>query len=150
MRTDYALRALGTLVEHYRQGPVSIREIASRNDIPKRFLEHILLDLKGRGWVVSSPGKLGGYLLAKSPEQITMGEVVRFFEGAIAPLDCVSASRRRHCSREMVCRFRLLLLNIRNHAARLMDQSTLATVFRGATAAHPEVLLQEFTGGAGI
>ena len=77
MRTDYALRALFTLVEHYGGRPIPIVELARRNDIPKRFLEHIMLDLKERGWVDSMAGKRGGYRLAKNPGRITMGEVVR-------------------------------------------------------------------------
>jgi len=71
-KTDYALRALFTLVEHYNRGPIPIRELARRNDVPKRFLEHIMLDLKAKGWVSSVPGLRGGYVLAKKPGQITM------------------------------------------------------------------------------
>ncbi|HET9524240.1 MAG TPA: Rrf2 family transcriptional regulator, partial [Terrimicrobiaceae bacterium] len=67
MRTDYALRALFTLVEHYGGRPIPIIELARRNDIPKRFLEHIMLDLKERGWVDSLAGKRGGYRLSRSP-----------------------------------------------------------------------------------
>jgi len=60
MRTDYALRALFTLVEHYGGQPIPIAELARRNDVPKRFLEHIMLDLKERSWVTSTAGKRGG------------------------------------------------------------------------------------------
>ena len=70
MRTDYALRALFTLVEHHGGSPIPIGELARRNDVPKRFLEHIMLDLKAKGWVESLPGKRGGYLLKKKPEKI--------------------------------------------------------------------------------
>src|SRR5512143_3578279 len=86
MKTDYALRALFTLVEHYGRGPIPIRELARRNEIPKRFLEQILLDLKSQGWVNSQPGKQGGYVLAKEPERITMGQIVRHFDGILAPI----------------------------------------------------------------
>ncbi|MGB8466234.1 MAG: Rrf2 family transcriptional regulator, partial [Terrimicrobiaceae bacterium] len=98
MRTDYALRALFTLVEHWGGQPIPIIELARRNDIPKRFLEHIMLDLKERGWVDSVAGKRGGYRLSKSPERITMGEVVRHFDGYLAPLACVSVSDYKRCS----------------------------------------------------
>ena len=90
MRTDYALRALFTLVEHHGATPIPIIELARRNDIPKRFLEHIMLDLKEKHWVSSVAGKKGGYILARSPEKITMGEVVRHFDGYLAPIGCVS------------------------------------------------------------
>ena len=76
-KTDYALRALFTLVEHHGGAPIPIRELARRNDVPKRFLEQIMLALKSRGWVASTAGIRGGYILAKSPAKITMGEVVR-------------------------------------------------------------------------
>ena len=59
-KSDYALRVLMTLVEYYGQEPISIRELAARNAVPKRFLEHIMLDLKSQGWVTSLPGKSGG------------------------------------------------------------------------------------------
>ncbi|MFM7833198.1 MAG: RrF2 family transcriptional regulator, partial [Planctomycetaceae bacterium] len=71
-KTDYALGALFTLVEYRGRGPLSIREIAERNDIPRRFLEQIMLDLKSRGWVLSIAGRDGGFELAKDPAEITM------------------------------------------------------------------------------
>jgi len=147
MRTDYALRALFTLVEHHGGEPVSIPELARRNDVPKRFLEHIMLDLKERGWVSSSIGKRGGYVLSKSPEQITIGEVVRHFDGYLAPLACVSVGSYKCCSQESVCRFRHLMLETRNTVARLMDESTLADVARGRAVSAREV---ECLDGEGI
>lgn len=140
MRTDYALRALFTLVEHHGGAPIPIGELARRNDVPKRFLEHIMLDLKERGWVASHSGKRGGYLLKKSPERITMGEVVRHFDGYLAPIACVSVTDYKRCSQESVCRFRRILLGARNMVAELMDRTTLADVMRGAPVAESEVL----------
>jgi len=128
MRTDYALRALFTLVEHHGGAPIPIGELARRNDVPKRFLEHIMLDLKERGWVQSAAGKRGGYFLSKKPERITMGEVVRHFDGYLAPLACVSVTDYKRCSQEPVCRFRRVMLRARNIVAELMDTTTLADV----------------------
>lgn len=139
MRTDYALRALFTLVEHHGDKPIPINELARRNDIPKRFLEHIMLDLKKCGWARSVAGKSGGYLLAKNPEHITMGEVVRHFDGHLAPLACVSVSNYKPCSQEPVCRFRRVMLEARNIVARLMDSTTLAEVIKGAPVTAQEV-----------
>jgi len=139
MRTDYALRALFTLVEHHGGKPIPIGELARRNDVPKRFLEHIMLDLKSRGWVESLPGKRGGYLLKKNPAKITMGEVVRHFDGYLAPIACVSVTDYKRCSQESVCRFRRVLLGARNMVAELMDSSTLADVLRGAPVADAEI-----------
>lgn len=149
-KTDYALRVLFTLVDHYGQGPIPIRELARANEVPKRFLEHIMLDMKTQGWVDSAPGKKGGYVLAKSPEKITMGQVVLHFDGHLAPIACVSATHYKRCSQEPVCRFRRVLLDIRNMTARLMQAATLAKVFAGAPVTRQEVFAAEFVGGAGI
>jgi Rrf2 family protein len=128
-KTDYALRVLFTLVEHYGCGPIPIRELARRNEAPKRFLEHIMLEMKSRGWVDSTPGKHGGYVLAKSPDTIMMGEVVRHFDGVLAPIGCVSVTDYQPCRQSSVCRFRRFFMDIRNDIARKMDQASLASVY---------------------
>jgi Rrf2 family protein len=148
-RTDYALRALFTLVDHYGGAPIPIRELARRNDVPKRFLEQIMLDLKSQGWVESLAGVRGGYILGKSPEKITMGEVVRYFDGILAPIDCVSVTGYRRCSQEPVCRFRRIFFDARNYVAALMDRSTLAQVAKGAPLSLSEVATG-YAGGDGI
>ncbi len=130
-RTDYALRAMFTLVDHYGGAPIPIRELARRNDVPKRFLEQIMLALKTQGWVDSSAGIRGGYFLAKPPTKITMGEVVRHFDGILAPIDCVSVTGYKRCSQESVCRFRRVFYDARNYLAYLMDRATLADVAKG-------------------
>jgi Rrf2 family protein len=139
MKTDYALRALFTLVEHYKGTPIPIRELARRNDVPKRFLEQIMLALKAEGWVDSLPGVRGGYVLAKDPAKITMGEVVRHFDGILAPIACVSVSGYKRCSQEPVCRFRRVFFDIRNYVAGVMDRATLAEVAKGAPVSRSEV-----------
>lgn len=150
MKTDYALRALMTLVEAHGRGPIPIRELARRNDVPKRFLEQIMLDLKKLGCVDSLPGKAGGYFLARRPTEITMGEVVRHFDGYLAPIACVSVVGYQKCTQEAFCRFRRLFLNIRNHVARVMDESTLADVFSGAPVHDSEVASPGCMDGDGI
>jgi len=148
-KTDYALRALFTLVEHHHGAPIPIRELARRNDAPKRFLEQIMLELKARGWVDSVAGARGGYLLAKAPEQITLGQVVRHFDGILAPIDCVSVTAYKRCSQEPVCRFRRVFLDARNYVAAIMDRSTLADVAKGLPVLTGEVE-SHFLGGDGI
>ena len=150
MRTDYALRVLFTLVEHYGRGPIPIRELARRNGVPKRFLEHIMLEMKSQGWVRSAMGKQGGYILAKSPDKITAGEVVRHFDGVLAPIGCVSARHYKYCDQEPVCRFRRLFLDVRNYAARLMDNATLRSIFQGLPVTQEEVFKLQLVNGAGI
>jgi Rrf2 family protein len=150
MKTDYALRALFTLVEHHGRRPIPIRELARRNEVPKRFLEHIMLAMKSQGWVDSVAGKHGGYKLVRSPDKITMGQVVRYFDGLLAPIACVSASHYERCSQEPVCPFRRVLLDVRNLSTTLMDRATLASVFAGAPVTTQEVFDTELSGGLGI
>jgi len=151
-KTDYALRALFTLVEHHGGAPIPIRELARRNDAPKRFLEQIMLALKAKGWVESTAGIRGGYFLARSPEKITMGEVVRHFDGILAPIDCVSVTGYQRCSQESVCRFRRVFFDARNYVANLMDKATLAEVAKGSPLTRKELTsgFNEFMGGEGI
>lgn len=138
-KSDYALRVLVTLTEHYGRGPIPIRELARRNDAPKRFLEHILLDLKSQGWVDSVAGRHGGYVLARDPRKITMGEIIRYFDGILAPIHCVSVTDYERCSQESVCRFRRVLLGIRNTTAKTMDKTTLASLVSGRPVTPAEV-----------
>ena len=148
-KTDYALRVLFTLVDNYGGEPIPIRELARRNDAPKRFLEQIMLDLKAQGWVSSSAGMRGGYALAKNPGKITMGEVVRHFDGILAPIDCVSVTGYSRCSQEPTCRFRRVFLDARNYVAGVMDRSTLGEVAKSLPVSRQEVSTG-FTGGEGI
>jgi Rrf2 family protein len=148
-KTDYALRAMFTLVDHYGGQPIPIRELARRNDVPKRFLEQIMLGLKTKGWVESTAGIRGGYLLAKNPAKITMGEVVRHFDGILAPINCVSVTGYVRCSQESVCRFRRVFYDARNYVANLMDKSTLADVAKGLPLTRNEIS-SGFIGGEGI
>jgi Rrf2 family protein len=150
MRTDYALRALLTLVEHYGRGPISIRELAQLNDVPKGFLGYILAQMKLQGWVDSVRGKDGGYVLVRPPDEITAVQVVRYFDGILAPLACVSTSHHVPCGQEAACRFRRLLLDVRNRVVQLMDNTTLAEISRGAPVEDSEVFDLQLTNGAGI
>jgi Rrf2 family protein len=148
-KTDYALRVLFTMVDHYGGSPIPVRELARRNDVPKPFLEQIVLDLKSQGWVDSVPGARGGYFLAKNPKAITMGEVVRHFDGILAPIHCVSVTDYKRCSQEPVCRFRRVFLNARNYVAGVMDRLSLADVAKGSPVSPNEASLV-FPGGDGI
>lgn len=149
-KSDYALRALMTLVERFGKGPVSIRELAEKNDVPRGFLEHIMLDLKAQGVVKSIAGRIGGFILARDPSEITMGEIVRHFDGLLAPIGCVSMSHYEPCSQEPTCRFRRVLLDIRNYTARKMDEATLTEVFGAKPVTTEEVFSLVFIGGDGI
>src|SRR5438034_9351028 len=98
LRGEYALRALIVLGLNYNQPVVRAQTIAKQQNIPKRFLEQILNDLKSGGIVESRRGVNGGYRLARPPEQINLASVVRHIEGALAPVSCVSANFYEKCS----------------------------------------------------
>jgi Rrf2 family protein len=149
-KADYALRALFFLSDHIADSPISIAELARKNDVPKRFLEHIMLDLKTQGWVDSAPGKNGGYFLVKPAEEISIGRVVRFYDNLLAPIDCVSVSQYEKCSQEPHCHFRRMFLDVRNESTRHMDKQTLASLCAGEPVKIWEVFDEALMGGAGI
>jgi Rrf2 family protein len=108
-----------------------------------------MLGLKTQGWVDSTAGIRGGYFLAKNPAKISMGEVVRHFDGILAPIDCVSVTGYKRCSQESVCRFRRVFFDARNYVAGLMDKTTLAEVSKGLPLSKQEIS-GSFIGGEGI
>jgi len=132
------------------KGPISVREMAEANDIPRRFLEQILLELKGKGIVKSIAGRVGGFELAMPPEHITMGRIVRIFDEMLAPIPCVSATHYERCSQETSCRFRRVLLDIRNYTARRMDDANLALLAASPVVERHEVFDRQFEWGEGI
>ena len=108
-----------------------------------------MLALKSQGWVDSVAGIRGGYILSRNPNKITMGEVVRHFDGILAPIDCVSVTGYQRCSQESVCRFRRVFFDARNYVANLMDRTTLAEVAKGLPVSRQEITTG-FIGGEGI
>ena len=96
-RAKYALKALLALTEHKGDEPVRIADLAARERIPPKFLELILLDLRNQGMVQSRKGKRGGYLLARDPSRIPVGQVVRLFDGPLAPVPCASQTGYVRC-----------------------------------------------------
>jgi Rrf2 family protein len=132
-KTKYALKALQVLAKEYGQGPVLISEIARRENIPPKFLELILLDLKNQGILQSKKGKGGGYFLARSPQSVTVGQIVRVMEGPLALLPCVSRTsymRCRECRDERTCGIRIVLKDVRDATAKILDSTTLADVLK--------------------
>lgn len=149
-KSDYALRVLVYLAEHYEKGPISMRTLARHHDVPYRFLQQISLEMKEYGWIVTVPGRDGGIQLGKDPDEITMGEIVRAFDGVLAPIACVSITQNEPCSQELHCKFRRTFLEIRNHTAQRMDQTTLRQLTMSVPLSPYEVFGVHFQDGAGI
>lgn len=132
---EYALRALIglALAERRGQGTVALTHLAEGENIPAPFLEQILRRLKEGGYITSLRGKEGGYSLALPAERVSAGEVVRFIEGPLAPVRCVSrtAYERCSCPDENACGLRLLMERVRNSVADILDGTTLAALVDG-------------------
>ena len=130
-RTQYSLRALYALTRTYGAGPQLITNLAHDETIPKKFLEQILVSLKSAGFVSSKKGKGGGYVLAQPPEKITIGSVIRAIEGPLAPLPCASETRFRKCDECVdiqTCGTRIVMRQVRDAMAAILDETTLAMV----------------------
>lgn len=139
-KAKYALKALFVMSEEYGRGPLLISEIAERGNIPKRFLELILLELKNHGVLRSKKGKGGGYVLSKSPEQISVGHVIRMIEGPLALLPCASKTayeRCQDCPDEKTCGVRLLMKRVRDQTAAILDSTTFYDMLKHSRAARP-------------
>jgi Rrf2 family protein len=130
-KARYALRALYALAGDDARGPVLIADLAEREKIPRKFLEAILLELKNAGVLKSKKGKGGGYSLARSPEQITMGQVIRIIDGPLAPIPCASERafvKCEECVDEATCGTRQVMKKVRDAIAAILDSTTLADV----------------------
>jgi Rrf2 family protein len=130
-RTQYSLRALYALTRKFGEGPVLITKLSQEEIIPKKFLEQILVSLKSSGFVSSKKGKGGGYVLAQPPEKITIGSVIRAIEGPLAPLPCASETRFRKCDECVdiqTCGTRIVMRQVRDAMAAILDETTLAMV----------------------
>jgi Rrf2 family protein len=131
-KAKYALRAmldLAAQVEAWPARPVFIADVARRQDIPRRFLENILLDLRKHGLVVSHRGKMGGYALAKPPGAITFADIIRVIDGPLALTPCASRTayqRCEDCRDEALCVIRRTLVEVRDSAAAILESKTLA------------------------
>lgn len=126
----YAIRAVYALSEHDRPEPMKIAEIAEREKIPIRFLEVILGQLKGGGFVQSRRGAEGGYRLSRPAEQITVGEIMRYVDGPIAPVDCVSQSRPKECEFHGDCPFFGFWGRVRQAISDVVDRTSFADLIR--------------------
>ena len=123
-KCQYALRAVFELARQYGRGPVKISQIASRQVIPSRFLEVILGQLKRTGFVASQRGRNGGYHLVCAPGNLTIGQIVRFFEGPIGPVRCVTGDGNEHCPLHAECVFLPIWKKARNAMADVYDSAT--------------------------
>jgi Rrf2 family protein len=135
-RGEYGLRAMILLAEPAEKSGslpmVQIKEIAQREQISAKFLEQILLTLKNAGLLHSKMGVGGGYCLARPPAEISLGQIFRILDGPVAPIRCVSqmAYEPCGCPDEQTCGLRLVMGDVRNAIADILDHTSLADVTR--------------------
>nr|MBU1327881.1 Rrf2 family transcriptional regulator [Candidatus Omnitrophota bacterium] len=129
---DYGLKAMLSLALHYNKGVLPIQDLAKKGDIPFKFLEQILLTLKKGGFVESKRGISGGYFLARAPETITVGEVIRFIEGPIEPVACVKKDNYEKCKDFPNCVFKDIWSQVYTVTSLVVDTITFAELIRRA------------------
>jgi len=139
-RGEYGLRAAIHLANAQKHSPdllVQIKDISIQEKIPIKYLEQILLALKNAGLLHSKMGVGGGYYLAKSPEHISLGQIIRVLDGPLAPIRCVSrmAYEPCGCPDEETCGLRMAMGDVRDAIANILDQTTLAEVTKRVDAA---------------
>src|SRR5688572_16180818 len=144
-KAKYAIKALLRLADHQQGEPMRIADLARMEQIPPKFLEFILLGLKNNGVLQSRKGKGGGYLLARDPGTIYLGQIVRMFDGPLAPVPCASQTayvRCADCQNEAVCGVRLAMKEVRDATARILDGTSIAALHQKVELAGPaEVIL---------
>lgn len=130
-RGKYGLKAMVCLAEAQGQGGIQGAVIAEQQNIPKKFLDNILLALKNHGLVDSKKGKGGGYQLARPAARITVGEIVRVLDGPLAAIACASHGFYRPCNDcpdEAACQIRRVMAEVRDATAKILDNTSLATL----------------------
>jgi Rrf2 family protein len=135
MKAKYALKALARLALAPPGQPVLIADIAAQDDIPKKFLEAILAELKQHGVLRSRKGRGGGYLLVRPADTVTVASVLRLIDGPIAPVPCLSRTAYRRCDGcrdEATCTVRLVLKDAHAASVEVLEHTTLADMAANA------------------
>lgn len=126
-RGEYGVRAMVALAHHYGDGPMSIAEIARQSSVPPAYLEQLIAPLRRASLVQSKRGARGGYVLAREPEDIRIGDVYRVMEGPVAPMDCVSEDPAdQTCPLIDGCETRPVWVKVRDSIVDALDSTTLA------------------------
>ena len=138
---EYGVRLMVQLGRHAGMGPASLAEIAAEEDLPRAYLEQLVVSLREAGLVTSTRGAHGGYELARAPETISMAEVLRALEGPIAPMMCASddPDHLALCDRSARCTVNVLWIRVRDAVAGALDSMTLADLVppRAVSPIHP-------------
>lgn len=125
---DYALKIILDLAQRYDHGLSRVKDISERQDIPKKYLEQIIIILKSAGYIRSRRGPDGGISLAKPPEKIRLGEIIRLTDGATSPITCISKTEPSKCRDFGRCPFVDMWRDIRDYTNGIVDNTTFADI----------------------
>jgi Rrf2 family cysteine metabolism transcriptional repressor len=125
---EYGVRLMVQLGRHYGTGPASLADVAAEEDLPRAYLEQLVMSLRDAGLVVSTRGAHGGYELSRKPAEIKMSEILRALEGPIAPMICATDDphHANTCDRSARCTVNVLWVRVRDAIAGALDAMTLA------------------------
>lgn len=133
-RGEYGIRALLLMaeLENGAQPLISLKTLAAKENIPPKFLEQIMTQLRNAGFLHSYKGPGGGYKLSRPADQITIGSIIRTLDGALAPVKCVSKTAYEPCDcpDEATCGLRMVMLDVRSAVTAILDTTTLAAIAR--------------------
>jgi len=130
-RGRYGTRMMLDLAAHHDQGPTPLREIAKRQDLSVKYLEQLIIPLKAAGYIRSVRGARGGYTLARKPDKISLGQIIKVLEGGLSLVDCVEDPRV--CEREKNCPTRDIWLRMSDRLMEELSSLTLRDVLDGKT-----------------
>lgn len=129
-KADYSLKIILHLARHYPNELVQIHSIAERQDIPKKFLEQLLLLLKKGGFIFSKRGPKGGYYLSRNPDEIFLGEVVRFVSGSVYPIECIDPEVNQFCDFKQKCVFSGIWKQVGDAISETIDRIDFASLVK--------------------
>ncbi|MGB9803000.1 RrF2 family transcriptional regulator [Desulfofundulus sp.] len=135
-RGHYGLKAMFDLAQHYGTEPIPLKSVAERQNLSEHYLEQLIARLRKAGLVKSVRGAQGGYILAREPEKIKVGDIIRALEGPIAPVECVKEVDPKECDQADYCISRTVWARVRDSIAEVLDSISLADMCRDAEKIH--------------
>jgi len=129
---EYGVRAMFDIAQRHGEGPISLKSIAERQEISEHYLEQLIAGLRKAGLVKSTRGAQGGYILAREPDEIKVGDIIRVLEGPIAPVDCVCEEEPEKCARAETCVTRGIWEKLRDSISSVLDAISLADMVKEA------------------
>jgi len=131
-KEQYGLRVMVELARHHGEGPISLAQVAGAEQLPLPYLEQIVMPLRRAGLLNSLRGAHGGYMLARRPQDINVGDIIRALEGAIVTIPCVTEESGVPCGREDICAVRAVWEDVRARVVAALGSMTLAGLLDGS------------------